>query len=167
MPLAVFLLRTPSTSRLRALLRLAISGIVARSSCPRFDAREISPAIRGRGCHRIEQLDARVDNSPDANEEVTVEDPGHPLYGRRFRVAFRAFQPGSRDSHVLVFYQGGVLLKLPVAALAPPTDRRVPRTKLHAEAIADLITTVRECGAWPSSRDGSGKPSPREKKSKS
>ncbi|MEO7590637.1 MAG: hypothetical protein ABI134_05460, partial [Byssovorax sp.] len=115
----------------------------------------------------IEQLDAPVHNSPDASEEVTVEDPGHPLYGRRFRVAFRSFRPGAKGSHILVFYRDGILLKLPPTVIAPPTDGRLHRTKLHAEAITDLVATARECNACPSSHDGSGKPSPRGKKSKS
>ena len=77
---------------------------------------------------------------------MTVEDPAHPLYGRRFRVAFRSVQPGPHGSHILVFYRDGVLLKLPPSAIASPTDGRLPRTKLHAEAITDLVATARECG---------------------
>jgi len=82
-------------------------------------------------------------------------------------VAFRSFQPGSQGSHILVFYRDGVLLKLPPSAIAPPTHGRLSRTKLHAQAIVDLVATARECGACPSSHDNSGKPSPRGRKSKS
>jgi hypothetical protein len=126
-----------------------------------------APPSHDRGYQRIEQLDAPIHNSPDACDEVTVEDPGHPLYGRRFRVAFRSFRPGSRGEYILVFYRDGVLLKLPPSAIALPTDGRLPRTKLHAEAIADFVATARECGACPSSHDGSGKLFPRSKKNKS
>ena len=49
---------------------------------------------RDSGARKIEHLDAPLHNPPGDAEEVTVEEPGHPLYGRRFRVAFRSFRPG-------------------------------------------------------------------------
>ena len=91
---------------------------------------------------------------------MTVEDPTHPLYGRRFRVASRATRPGSRASYVLVFYRDELLLQIASSALLPPADGRFPRTKITPDAVAELIATARDCGTCPSTHDTSGRRCP-------
>jgi len=98
---------------------------------------------------------------------VTVEELGHPLHGRRFRVAFRSFRPGSRGAYVLVFYRDGILLRIPAAALSPPDAAQFPRTKLHAEAIAELVSLAQAYGLCPSPRDNSGRASTKRRRSRS
>ena len=76
-----------------------------------------------------------LNDSPGAleEEEVTVTDPGHPLYGRRFPVASRPRGPGAKGNHVDVRYHDAMLLRIPAAAIAPPKTGRL----LHESASPD------------------------------
>jgi hypothetical protein len=110
----------------------------------------------------IDQLDTPLNDTRDtADEEVTVSDPGHPLYGRRFRVAARAHMPGSQGSHVLVFYRDGIQLRIPTAAIESPKTGQAPRTRVTGAAVEELLSTARACGICPSSHADSGDPSPK------
>jgi hypothetical protein len=95
---------------------------------------------------RIEQLDTPLNDSRDAlDEEVAVSDPGHPLYGRRFRVASRSQVPGSKGSHVVVLYRDGILLRIPATAIESPKTGQPPATKVTPAAIEELVSTARMC----------------------
>src|SRR4051812_36506929 len=50
-----------------------------------------------------------------AAAEVSVTDPGHPLYGRCFALVSAAAAPGAKR-HVHVAYRGDATLRLPMAA---------------------------------------------------
>jgi hypothetical protein len=102
-------------------------------------------------CRRIEQLATPLNDSHGPlddgtrEEEVTVTDPGHPLYGRRFRVASRSRGPGAKGSYVEVLYRDGILLRIPTAAIAPPKTGQPPATKVTPAAIEELALTARMC----------------------
>jgi hypothetical protein len=112
-------------------------------------------------CQRIRQLTTPVDNSlADAPEVVTVHDPTHPLYGRRFLVASRPTRPDAQGTHLLVFLQDTVQLRLPLRVTLPvPTAQTV--TKLTPDAVADMIATAHACGIWQSDPQPSGDSSPK------
>ena len=77
--LAAYPVRTPSTSRLQARPpRPATSGTAAGPSCPLSDARETSPAIRGRWCRRTRGCRHRAPSSPSC---VRSRPPAHPALG--------------------------------------------------------------------------------------
>ncbi len=48
-------------------------------------------------------------------EEVTVTDPGHPLYGRRFTLVSAIPAPGAKG-YVHAAYGGDTVLRLPIGA---------------------------------------------------
>ena len=86
-------------------------------------------------------------------EVVTVTDPGHPLYGRRFALASAAARSGA-SGYLHVAHRGGTVLRLPVAATSPhPLPREVAGTKLPLEAIRDLLRLAaegeRQCRSAP------------------
>src|SRR3954447_9898534 len=71
-----------------------------------------------------------------AEAAVTVTDPGHPLYGRRFAVVPAV--EGARSDYIHVARRGGTVLPLPVGATSlRPLPREVGGTKLTLEAIHD------------------------------
>jgi hypothetical protein len=71
---------------------------------------------------------------------VTVTDPGHPLYGRRFASA-----RSGASGYVHVAHRGGTVLRLAVTATSLcPLPRDVVRTKLTLEAIHDLLRLAAE-----------------------
>ena len=75
-------------------------------------------------------------------EAITVTDPGHPLYGRRFASA--SAQLGA-SGYVYVAHRSGTTLRLPVAATSlHPLPRSVTGTKLTLEAIHDLLRLTAE-----------------------
>lgn len=74
---------------------------------------------------------------------VTVTDPGHPLYGRRFTVVPTI--KGARSDHIHVAHRGGTVLPLLVGATSlHPLPREVGGTKLTLEAIHDLLRLAAE-----------------------
>src|SRR4030095_1078936 len=92
---------------------------------------------RGRYCQRTRQLTTPVDNSlNDPLEIVTVHDPTHPLYGKRFLVASRPSPPDAQGTHLLVFFRDTVHLRLPLCVTLPEATEQVV-TKLTLEAVAD------------------------------
>jgi hypothetical protein len=80
---------------------------------------------------------------------VTVHDPTHPLYGKRFLVASRPTRPDAQGLHLLVFLRETVQLRLPLSVtFLVTTDQAV--TKLTPDAVAELIATAQACGVWQS-----------------
>jgi hypothetical protein len=71
---------------------------------------------------------------------VTVEDPTHPLYGRRFRVAFRPTRSVS-GAHLVVFFSGEVTLRLPVEVTERQKTGQAPRTKVTSAAVERVGST--------------------------
>ena len=96
-------------------------------------------------------------DSPAEPQEVTVTDPGHPLYGRRFVLVSvpRSLRTGS---HVRVAYGDDAVLRIPVTATnLNPASCHQPVTKLTLEAIRDLIRLATEGESpCPSSPTASG-----------
>jgi hypothetical protein len=92
---------------------------------------------------RIQQLDAPIKYSRECveEEEVTVRDPRHALYGRRFRVARRPAGTIREGRFILVFYRDGVLLRIPECATRRPVVDATA-TKLNIEAIRALVETA-------------------------
>ena len=76
--------------------------------------------------------------------EVTVRDPSHPLFGRRFRVIRQSVHRGGGFAVSFeVEYLDGVSLLVPVAATEPQPPNE-NRTKLSVEALHDLISLVEQ-----------------------
>jgi len=95
-----------------------------------------------------------------AEAAVTVTDPGHPLYGRRFAVVPAV--EGARSDYIHVAHRGGTVLPLPVGATSlHPLPREVGGTKLTLEAIHDLLRLAAEGErACPSAPARSGQDCP-------
>ena len=120
-----------------------------------------SPAMAGdQWGQRIRQLTTPVNNSrDDALEVVTVYDPTHPLYGRRFRVASRPTRPDAQGTHLLVFLRDTIQLRLPLRVTLPVSTEQTV-TKLTPTAVAELIATAQACGIWQSDPPPCGASSP-------
>src|SRR6266446_9263831 len=102
---------SPLSGRLRS---------AARSGCRGCWREGAASGWYGRYWKRIRQLTTPVDNSlADAPEVVTVHDPTHPLYGRRLLVASRPTRPDAQGTHLLVFLQDTVQLRLPLRVTLP------------------------------------------------
>ena len=85
-----------------------------------------------------------ADGDLSGAEEIAVTDPGHPLYGRRFRLL--TVTSGVRSAQLArVVYRPGIFLLLPISvtSLHPPATRSVP-TKLCLEALEDLLRVTAE-----------------------
>ena len=75
-------------------------------------------------------------------EAITVTDPEHPLYGRRFASASAR---SGVSGYLHVVHRGGTVLRLATAATSLcPLPRDVVRTKLTLEAIHDLLRLAAE-----------------------
>ena len=109
----------------------------------------------------MRQLNTPVDNSlDDTLEVVTVHDPTHPLYGKRFLVASRPTRPDAQGTHFLVFLRDTVQLRLPLRVTLPvATEQAV--TKLTPDAVAELVAAAQACGLWQSDPQPCGDSSPR------
>jgi hypothetical protein len=83
-------------------------------------------------------------DSADPPDEITVTDPRHPLFGRRFPIISSpaSFGVGSR---ICVAYEGGAILKLAVTATnLSLVSHNLPVAKLTLEAIRELIRLATE-----------------------
>ena len=99
---------------------------------------------------RIRHLTTPVDNSlDDTLEIVTVHDPTHPLYGKRFLVASRPTRPDAQGLHLLVFLRDTVQLRLPLSVTFPVATEQAG-TKLTPDAVAELVATAQVWGLWQS-----------------
>ncbi len=92
------------------------------------------------------------------DEWVKVLDPRHPLYGKEFRVAWRAEGVVGKRSDILVFYRGDDRLRIPAAALEAPKIGQVVGTKLTCAAVEELVLVAQGCGGRNGSRPMVGKP---------
>jgi hypothetical protein len=91
---------------------------------------------------------------------VTIHDPTHPLYGKRFLVASRPTRPDAQGLHLLVFLRDTVQLRLPLSVTLPvATEQTV--TKLTPDAVTELVATAQACGLWQSDPQSCGDCSPR------
>src|SRR5512145_2196085 len=122
----------------------------ARSRASRRTVRK-SPDLDTLGSYREAEV---------AETAVTVTDPGHPLYGRRFAVVPAV--EGARSGYIHVAHRGGTVLTLPVGATSlHPVPREVGGTKLTLEAIHDLLRLAAEGKrACPSAPARSGQACP-------
>jgi hypothetical protein len=96
-------------------------------------------------------------------EAITVTDPEHPLYGRRFTLLPAVTHSGSgARGYVHVAHRDGTVLPLAVAATSlHPLPRDMIRTKLTLEAIHDLLRLAAEGEhACPSTPARSGQACP-------
>jgi hypothetical protein len=131
---------------------------LARKNCP-LVIRRAAAGTYGAGSARQFRRAATHRDAPIADgdlsgaEEIEVTNPGHPLYGRRFRLL--TVTSGVRSAQLArVVYRPDIFLLLPISAtsLHPPTPRSVP-TKLCWEALEDLlrVTVEREgeCRSTP------------------
>jgi len=77
---------------------------------------------------------------------VVVQDPRHPLFGRRFRVAHRVTSPGRVASHIRVFFVSDSLpekmILIPTAVIQPTLWQLSP-TRLNRRAIEDILALAR------------------------
>ena len=77
-------------------------------------------------------------------EVVTVTDPGHPLYGRRFALTSAAAGSGA-GGYRHVAHRGGKLSRLRVTAQSlHPLPRGLAGTKLTLEATRELLRLAAE-----------------------
>jgi len=107
------------------------------------------------------QLNTPLNNKPvEGEEEVIVTDPCHPLYNRRFIVAYQPSRFSTKEPYVLVFYKDGINLRISLDAVKQQKIGQVPRTKLSYSAVYELVCTAREYGACPWSPNKSGSASP-------
>src|SRR5262245_25995705 len=105
---------------------------------------------------RTRHLTTPVDNSlNDPLEIVTIHDPTHPLYGKRFLVASRPSRPDAQGTYLLVFLRDTVQLRLPLSVTLPEATEQVV-TKLTLEAVADVIAIAQASGLWQSSPQSCG-----------
>jgi hypothetical protein len=73
------------------------------------------------------------------SEWITVTDPGHPLYGRRYALLSPAHSLSGRG-YAHVSDTGDVVLKIPIAATSlHPAPHGGPSSKLSLDAIRDLL----------------------------
>ena len=79
------------------------------------------------------------------DEWIRVEDPTHPLCGRRYRVAhWPRVDPGAnKDPAVRVWDSKNRQRRIPLSAFRPPTKTKFQvRTKVNLAAVDDLVRTV-------------------------
>jgi hypothetical protein len=74
-------------------------------------------------------------------EEILVQDPRHPLFGRRFKVVRMLVRVGNLPQCYEVEYLGDARLNVPVAATQEESGSE-NRTKLSVDAVYDLIAVV-------------------------
>ncbi|MEA3643627.1 MAG: hypothetical protein VBE63_27405, partial [Lamprobacter sp.] len=104
----------------------------------------------------IHHLDTPFNNpSADVLADIEVTDPTHPLFGRRFALLRRLAPIGGQTS-VLVVYQEGVFLRLPLVATDLVLSERRPPAKLTVSAVTELVTLAQRFGVCPSLPTPSG-----------
>ena len=82
--------------------------------------------------------------SDESSDEVQVQDPRHPLYGRSFRVIRRvADRGGNFPPSYEVEYLSGRSLLIPIT-VTEPYHQGTNQTKLSIEALREFVVAV-EC----------------------
>lgn len=102
-------------------------------------------------------------------DEVEVNDPTHPLFGKRFTI-LSIPRHSKGPNNILVRYKEAMVLQIPLAAttLATLTTYQI-RTKLNLPAVNELLAIAKDCEALicPSALEVSGKESQKTCKTKS
>ncbi len=77
--------------------------------------------------------------------EITVIDPRHPLFNRRFQV-LSSSDPHFSQGHVYVIYREGVTLRIPFSA-TDILDQHfsLPSSKLTASSIREIVSLAEQC----------------------
>ena len=101
-----------------------------------------------RNCDRtIPQLNTLFNNPNERDRtEIEVNDPTHPLYGRRFPL-ISVSSPLRGPGSAFVSYREYMVLRLPVAATTLAPSRPVISTKLTLSAVKELLTIAEDCEA--------------------
>jgi hypothetical protein len=87
----------------------------------------------------IPLLDTPIQPTDWRPKQITVTDPGHPLYGRCFDLISVTGSTTLRG-HAHVAYAGTLVLRIPIVATSlHPAPQATLRTKLSLEAIRDLL----------------------------
>jgi len=95
----------------------------------------------------IPQLNTLFNNPDEENQtEVEVNDPTHPLFGRRFSL-ISVSSPLQGPGSAFISYREYMVLRLPVASTTLAPSRPVISTKLTADAIQELMTIAEDCEA--------------------
>jgi hypothetical protein len=76
-------------------------------------------------------------------EEVTVQDPAHPLFGRTFRVIRSVHRGGSFPISYEVEYGDSASILIPAVAIEQQYSME-NQTKLSIEALCDLISAAEQ-----------------------
>src|SRR4030095_2610426 len=130
-------LEEPSFEVKQKVLQLVVDQVVVEDS--RVVIQHIIPTGPVRLQTEQQQLTTPVDNSlADTLDIVTVHDPTHPLYGKRFLVASRPTRPDAQGTHLLVCLRATVQLRLPLRVTLPMSTEQTV-TKLTPDAVAELI----------------------------
>jgi hypothetical protein len=74
---------------------------------------------------------------------VRVTDPHHPLFGKELPLVSMTSSRLARG-HVYVRHGGTALLMIPISSTSLRSPPEAPRSKLTADAVADLVARVRE-----------------------
>lgn len=99
-----------------------------------------SPAPQTKACRNI----PAGESDESSADEVTVQDPTHPLFGRPFRVIRRSVHRGGGfPISYEVEYGEAASLLIPVA-VTEPQNWPANRTKLSIEALQDLISVAEQ-----------------------
>jgi hypothetical protein len=78
--------------------------------------------------------------------ELTVTDPTHPLFGRRFPVRSMGV-PEHGAIYVSVVYRDTMTLRIPLAATNLTAPQPGSPTKLTLDAVLELVTLAEQCEA--------------------
>ena len=83
-------------------------------------------------------------NPPDGEiAEIEVIDPAHPLFGRRYQVAYFSSYRSNRG-YVAVVYQGDMRLNIPRTATQLSALRQSLGTKLTLESVTEFVTLAQQ-----------------------
>lgn len=114
--------------------------IIPRSRAATFAAAPASRSLRAKACRNI----PASESDESSGEEITVQDPTHPLFGRTFRVIRRSVHRGGGfPISYEVEHGDAASLLVPVAATEPQNSTE-NRTKLSVEALRDLISAAEQ-----------------------
>jgi hypothetical protein len=93
-------------------------------------------------------------------EEIEVTDPGHPLFGQRFKV-HSVTGGDTHSARVYAIYRGDLrLMILREATNLSVLKRTEPRSKLSASVVREFLALVKEYELCPSAPTKSGNASP-------
>ena len=87
---------------------------------------------------------------------MEVVDPGHPLFGRRFRLL--SVTRGTADTpQIFVRFRDGITLRVPLRATSLSMwAEDAPRAKLSVIAVQELLALLKEYEQCPRHQEKSG-----------